>query len=215
MDNLRQKYELLCRNDSNISSDIYEHLPTLSEYASKCESIIELGVRGVVSTYAFLNGLMNNNSPNKKLLMNDIDPCNIDEVLQFSEKLNINTSYCWINDLNMEVNENYDMTFIDTLHVYGQLKRELEKYSKITNKYIIMHDTTIDGEVGELYRSGYTNNELINFANKISIKTGIPANELLIGLVPAINEFLRNNTNWVLERVYTNNNGLTILKRIQ
>ena len=80
MERLNQKYNSLCRNENEQSSDIYEHLPTLSEYASNCESIIELGVRGVVSTYAFLNGLMNNSSNNKQLLMNDILPCDINEV---------------------------------------------------------------------------------------------------------------------------------------
>ena len=57
-----------------------------------------------------------------------------------------------INDLDLNINENYDLTFIDTWHVYGQLKRELDKFSKITNKYIIMHDTTVDELLGESIR---------------------------------------------------------------
>ena len=51
--------------------------------------------------------------------------------------------------------EKFDLTFIDTWHVYGQLKRELTKFNKITNKYIIMHDTTIDGYLGESLRMGW------------------------------------------------------------
>jgi len=35
-------------------SDINEHLPALREYASKCGTVAELGVRTKVSTYAFL-----------------------------------------------------------------------------------------------------------------------------------------------------------------
>jgi hypothetical protein len=38
----------------NDNSDICEHLPTLRRYAEKCDSVIELGVRSVVSTWAFL-----------------------------------------------------------------------------------------------------------------------------------------------------------------
>jgi hypothetical protein len=38
----------------NTSSDINEHLPTLRRYAEDCEHITEMGVRWVVSTYAFL-----------------------------------------------------------------------------------------------------------------------------------------------------------------
>ena len=36
-----------------IESDINEHLPVLREYAEKCDTITEMGVRFVVSTYAF------------------------------------------------------------------------------------------------------------------------------------------------------------------
>lgn len=48
MDILHNKYTTLCKN----RSDINEHLPTLYEYANKCDSVFETGVRGVVSTYA-------------------------------------------------------------------------------------------------------------------------------------------------------------------
>jgi len=215
MEELTQTYFSLCRNENNISGDIYEHLPTLSEYATKCESIIELGVRGVVSTYAFLHGLMNNSSSVKELLLNDIYPCEVNDVLRISETLQIDVNYCWINDLEMTVERKYDMTFIDTFHVYGQLKRELEKYCDLTNKYIIMHDTTIDGEKGELYRHGFqTHDEMYQFATKISNETGIPVSELVIGLMPAVNDFLQNHPEWILEKQYTNNNGLTILRRV-
>jgi len=215
MERLNQKYNSLCRNENNISSDIYEHLPTLSEYASNCESVIELGVRGVVSTYAFLYGLMNNSSSVKQLLMNDITSCEIDEVLEISNVLHVDVSYCWINDLEMTIDHNYDMTFIDTLHVYGQLKRELEHYCNLTNKYIIMHDTTIDGENGELYRKGFqTYEQMYQYAKNLSSEIGIPANELVLGLLPAVREFLQNHPEWIMEKQYTNNNGLTILKRI-
>lgn len=54
-----------CRLLEKSSSDINEHLPTLYSYATKCESIIELGVRGIVSSYALTYGLLNNNSTNK------------------------------------------------------------------------------------------------------------------------------------------------------
>ena len=123
METIRNKFNKLCHQPSQMSStDIYQHLPTLRKYASECESIIELGVRGVVSTYAFVYGLLNNNSSNKKILLNDIQPCNITELLQLTTNLKIDIKYEWINDLDLEIEENYDLTFIDTWHVYGQLK---------------------------------------------------------------------------------------------
>ena len=203
METIGNKYKLLCKQ----RSDINEHLPTLCKYASECQSIIELGVRGVISTYAFVYGLLRNNSSNKKLLLNDIVKCNIKELLQLTANLKIDIKYEWINDLDLEIKENYDLTFIDTWHVYGQLKRELEKFSKVTNKYIIMHDTSVDDYRGETIRLGWN-------AKEQSIKTGIPVDEINKGLIPAITDFLESNNNWKIREKFTNNNGLTILEKL-
>lgn len=40
-----------------IPSDINEHLPTLREYTLKCNSVVECGVRNIVSSFAFAVGL--------------------------------------------------------------------------------------------------------------------------------------------------------------
>jgi hypothetical protein len=207
---LENKYRELC----NSRSDINEHLPTLFHYASKCESVIELGVRGVVSTYAFLYGLLNNNNTTKKLLLNDIEHCNISNIVELSGELGVDLKYEWISDLEMNINENYDLTFIDTLHVYGQLKRELDKYSKITNKYIIMHDTTVDEIYGEIIRMNPKEEWYTSEARHMSKITNIPENELLVGLWPAIEEFLNDNPQWTICERFTNNNGLTILQKL-
>lgn len=210
MDKIYQKYYSECIKNS----DIYEHLPTLYKYASECESVIELGVRGCCSSWAFVYGILNNNKQRKYLFLNDIEKCDINELLYDTQFLDIKINYIWENDLTLNIPCNFDITFIDTYHVYGQLKRELNKYAPFTNKYIIMHDTTIDGELGELYRSEYgviTNNN-INVIN-CSKKTGIPIDELICGLTKAVEEFLQQNKNWVLHEKFENNNGLTILRR--
>ena len=203
MDSLVSKYKYVCSD----KGDINEHLPTLYKYASECESVIELGVRKVVSTYAFVNGLLNNNSSNKKLLLNDINSCDISELLEITKDLKVDIKYEWMNDLELEIKENYDLTFIDTWHIYGQLKRELEKFSKLTNKYIIMHDTTVDAIKGETIRMGWN-------AEEQSKESGYPVEEIKKGLMPAIEEFLENNKNWIMKERFTNNNGLTILEKI-
>ena len=84
--------------------------------------------------------------------MNDIDECNIQELLDSVKGLDIKVDYVWKNNLTLDMPHNVDLTFIDTWHIYGQLKRELEKFSKTTNKYIILHDTTVDGIYGETLR---------------------------------------------------------------
>ncbi len=224
MDYLAEKYEKLCETES----DINEHLPTLFKYSKECESIMELGVRGVVSTWAFSYGLLCNEKEKKKLFLNDITECDIQEIINATNELDIDVSYEWKNDLELEINEMYDMIFIDTWHIYGQLKRELEKFSKISNKYIIMHDTTGDEILGETVRL------CMNSALIYSSKSGTPVSwnmideylkneasksdftsfEVCRGLWPAVEEFLENNSNWKIKERYTNNNGLTILEKI-
>ena len=203
IEKIKNKYEYLCRHPS----DINEHLPTLYSYATECESIFETGVRGCVSSWSFLYGLLNNNKQNKALFLNDIQVCDINELLQSSLGLGVQVYYLWENNLNIDIQNNFDMTFIDTWHVYGQLKRELAKFSKLTKKYIIMHDTTVDEWYGETIRMGLNSKQQ-------SIETDIPEEEINKGLWPAIEEFLNENKEWILLERYTNNNGLTILKRV-
>ena len=203
MENIKKKYNYLC----NQLSDINEHLPTLYKYSLECESIIELGVRGCISSWAFVYGLLNNNSKIKKILFNDIEICDINELINYTNNLDIDIKYEWINDLNLNITENVDLVFIDTWHIYGQLIRELNKFSKITNKYIIMHDTTVDGIYGETIRGNHD----ANIQSQIS---GFPIEEINKGLQPAIDDFLNNNSDWILFEKFENNNGLTVLKRI-
>jgi hypothetical protein len=193
---------------SNTPSDINQHLNTLSKYASECESVFETGVRGCISSWAFTHGLLNNNSSNKRLFMNDIETCNIEELLSVTNTLPIKIDYQWINNLELDLSERFDLTFIDTWHVYAQLKRELAKFAPLTNKYIIMHDTTVDEWQGETLRLAEMNPE------EQSIQTGFPVDEIKKGLWPAIQEFLDANSEWVLYERFTNNNGLTILRHI-
>ena len=203
MEYVKRNYEFC----ANRPSDINEHLPTLFAYTTECESVVELGVRGCVSSWAFLYGLLNNNKNVKKLLLNDLTKCDVIELVNAARSLNVDINYKWINDLELEVDGMYDLTFIDTWHIYGQLKRELDKFSKITKKYIIMHDTEIDGIQGETIRNNWD-------AVKQSQETGFTLEEINSGLQKAIDEFLESNNDWKIKQVFKNNNGLTILERI-
>ena len=98
------------------------------------------------------------------------------------------------------------MLFIDTWHVYGHLKRELAHWHAYVKKYILMHDTTVDEIRGESLRVG------ANIAQQV-IDSGYPEEEIRMGLGPAIAEFLEEHPEWVVEKKYTNNNGLTVLAR--
>lgn len=203
MEQVNFKYTELC----NTPSDINEHLPTVYRYARECESVFETGVRGCISSWALAKGLLENGKSKKKLFLNDIFPCNISGLLDSTKSLPITVEYKWINNLQLELPYSVDMTFIDTWHIYGQLKRELNKFSKVTNKYIAMHDTTVDAIHGETIRLGMN-------AQQQSIESGFPVKEINCGLQKAIDEFLAENTNWTLDVRYINNNGLTILRKV-
>lgn len=170
----------------NTKSDINEHLPTLLEYGKECKHITEMGVRWVVSTWAFLCARP------ETLISYDIQHpskwgADINDVYNAANQ--IHTSYSFRLSDVLAVNiEPTDLLFIDTLHQYKQLKQELDKHASKVNKYIVLHDTS-----------------KFEFIDELSGAQG--------GLWPAIEEFLSNNSGWELLKRYTNNNGLTILSK--
>ena len=185
-------------------SDINEHIETLKKYADECCHITECGVRKIVSSWAFAESLKNKN--NGKLVQIDIKKSpNIQKFIEINKSVNTDIIFYEKSDLECPI-ESTDLLFIDTWHVYGQLKRELNIWNRYVKKYIIMHDTEIDGIRGETIRNGWD-------AEKQSKETGIPINEINKGLKPAIDEFLEEHSEWKIDNIYKNCNGLTILKR--
>jgi hypothetical protein len=196
----RLKYDWLCKTPS----DINEHLPVLYKYAKECNHVTECGVRNVVSSYAFAVALLKN--PNAKLIQ--IDPFkdnSIDEFVKLCKDYGINARFYNESDLKCPL-EKTDLLFIDTWHVYAQLKRELERWNGYVSKYIILHDTTVDAEKGETIRSGSN-------GQKESRESGFPVAEITKGLWPAVEEFLESHKEWKLKERLMNNNGLTVLMR--
>ncbi len=197
---MQANYELKCR----IKSDINEHLPTLLEYTRKCNTVVECGVRDIVSSYAFGYGLLRN--PNNKYYM--IDPyksSQIDSFLNLCKNEGVNAQFIRMSDIECPPIQT-DLLFIDTWHVYGHLKRELAHWHSSVKTYIIMHDTTVDEWFGETIRCRMN-------ASEQSKASGIPIEEITKGLWYAIDEFLKEHSEWTIEKRFTNNNGLTILKR--
>ena len=203
MDTIKDRYAYLCHT----VCDINEHLPTLYKYATECESVLESGVRGCVSSWALVYGLLNNNKPSRHILLNDLTSCPIQPLLDATNDLDITVKFKWVNNLDLVMTDKVDLTFIDTWHVYGQLKRELAKFAPLTKKYIILHDTTVDEVYGETIRLGWN-------PEHQSRESGIPVEEITRGLWPAVEEFLAANPEWVLKERFTNNNGLTVLARV-
>jgi hypothetical protein len=191
-----EKIELIYEGHCNKPSDINEHLPTLLKYANECDHITEMGVRWVSSTWPLLLS-----NPKKMISYDIVKHPQIDEVIELSNEYNINYSFIESDVLTIEI-EGTDLLFIDTLHTYNQLIKELELHSEKSSKYIILHDTTTFGNVDEM---------IYEHASPLVINESINKR----GLWNAVVDFLETEKgkNWeVLER-HTNNNGLTVLKR--
>jgi predicted O-methyltransferase YrrM len=222
MEGLENTYKILCEQ----YSDIHEHLPTLRLYASKSARVCELGVRGVVSTVALAAGLADSPyvtnediTPSKKLYLYDIlSDINLDKIEEgaFSKGIDI-IDHFGQNDLDAEdYGDKYDMLFIDTAHNYPHCYEELCKFGKNTEKYILLHDTTIDGIRSEYMRLGYESQHYESVIKYYKEKYGVDKyeiNDLKKGLSFAVERWLRENPEWKIRKVYTNNNGLTILHK--
>jgi hypothetical protein len=198
--NLVEQFSIHHRRES----DINEHLPTLRRFAAECSSIVELGVRNVVSTWGLLLGLAE--SPHGEKIYTGVDIAWPEQTVhQLAEKLSrengISFRFWHENDMNIDIDET-DLLMIDTLHTYVHLTYELEKFSPKIRKYIIMHDTSDITEYRDCpsYQGDHSEYPLnIRRTKK--------------GLWPAVIDFLEQHPEWSICQRYTNNYGLTILKR--
>ena len=179
--------------------DINEHLQTIHEYSKVCEHITEFGTREITSTWAFLAA-----KPKKFVGVDIYLSPNLPYAMELAKENGI--EFDWKHQstlLDGFVIEPTDFLFIDTAHTYIQLKNELKRHGNQARKYIGFHDTNTFGYVNEP-----------PYQQNMELEKSVPA-DAPKGLVPAINEFLMENPHWILEKVYTHNNGLTILKRTE
>jgi hypothetical protein len=265
----RDKVRTAYVEKTTTASDINEHLATLRHYAAASNSVFETGVRGVTSSWAFLLGLLDGmareksicSAPKKRLLMNDVVNCDEDTQGLRRAVAEINAAFvaacgaeavelrhAWTNNLKLDLtmlagpaakDGMVDVTFVDTWHVYGQLRRELFKFSAATAAYLVLHDTTVDAFKGETLRqiSGRNGAELVALykggtvedwlpymrdswggragAIRLERESGIPFDQIVRGLEPALHEFLAASPEWRVKEVFENNNGLTVLERIK
>ena len=168
-------------NSCSRTTDINEHLPILSQLAKECKHITELGVGPAQSTRAFLlhEGI--------ELHSYEFSPMGgTQEFFDNAKTSGRNVTLHVADTRKVEIAET-DLLMVDSLHVYEQVKIELELHAPKTRKYIVFHDTTTFAVTGE-------------FGGR--------------GIWPAVQEFIDSHPEWkMIERRY-NNNGLTILKKI-
>jgi hypothetical protein len=177
-------FDQLCKSPS----DINEHLTTLRDLASECHHITEMGVRYIVSTYGFAEGLKKGDA----LLSIDMThPMtyggDLQAIKQHCVNKGINFEFRLGDTRQIEIGET-DLLFIDTLHQYSQLKCELALHANKAKKYIVFHDTSTFATMGDDGIEGH-------------------------GLWKAIEEFLADHKDWKIKFRHTNCNGLTCLEK--
>jgi cephalosporin hydroxylase len=168
-----------------VLSDIVLHLPILEYYASQCEHVTELGVRGGQSTVALVSGCTG------EVHSYDIEKTDFVDFFQTLYK-----PCSWFFHQGDTANpslgiQDTDLLFIDTLHTYNHVKQELNLWGRKARKYLIFHDT---------FTCGY-----------LDISGPDPTQP---GILKAIEEFLASYPG-EYETVYQTKccNGLWVLKR--
>lgn len=130
-----------------INSDINEHIGYLYELSKECDHITEMGTRAVVSTWAFVNGVKDGGT----FIAIDIKHPSfyggvISEIEDLAKERNVNFKFIEADTLNIKI-DNTDLLFLDTLHTYEQVKKELNLHAQNVNKYIVFHDTVSCPEI--------------------------------------------------------------------
>lgn len=129
-------FDKLCKS----SSDINEHLGTLRDLAKECSHITEMGVRYIVSTWAFIEGLDKGTLVSIDIKHPSIYGGDITAVEQACKDKGIDFTFIEGDTREITIDKT-DLLFIDTDHTYEQLKIELERHSDKARKYIALHDT--------------------------------------------------------------------------
>jgi len=174
--NFEQLYQDACAKDT----DIHEHLPLLSQLTSECKHVTELGVGHAQSTLAFLRHDIELHSYEYR--PHDYIPKLFEDFRNAGRNVTLH-----IDDTRAVEIAPTDFLFVDSLHIYEQVKVELQLHANKARKYIGFHDTTTYATNGE-------------FGGR--------------GIWPAIQEFIDSHPEWQLIERLINNNGLTILKRV-
>jgi len=180
--------EVEYQNAKNTPSDINEHIEVLYAYAKRCKHITEMGVRTVVSTWAFLKA-----DPDKYFGIDMFEHPNMNTAkIAGGDKV----EFTIVDVLEWEIDPT-DFLFIDTFHTATQLEKELAKHADKAKKYIGFHDTFTFWEKGEQPYEGMGGK-------------GVDCGR---GLKYALEPFLKANPHWTIAYKTDRNNGLTIIQR--
>lgn len=190
-------------------SDVRDHIADHVRLAQDCDVVMEIGVRGMISTWGILYGLNHNKRSRKKYIGVDLYyPAGV-TWLQFEgacEETQVECVFMDRNDMTLVPEDigPVDMLFIDALHTYSHVMYELTTFHTQVRKYIALHDTSAPwGAMDEPYSGDYSE---------------YPAwiDRTKRGVFTAVQDFLAMHpTEWVLTYRKENSHGYTLLERVQ
>ncbi len=143
---------------SKISSDIRPHLTVLMNFVIylNAKTVVELGVRGGVSTQALLAGIVTVGghlySYDIIPLQKRVGPPNTTFIERLGDSNKFNDFWTFNTESSLEAHKSWekrtiDLLFIDTEHTEGHIYKELTLwYKKIKDDgYILLHDIATPG----------------------------------------------------------------------
>lgn len=117
------------KSDSNIYAEKFRI------YAAECSHITEFGTCHGVSAGAFISGI-----PKEFHAYDLVRQPNIDFIEEAAKLLGVKFTF-HKEDTRIATIKETDLLFVDSLHRYSTVSRELRNANKV-RKYIIFHDTT-------------------------------------------------------------------------
>lgn len=129
------------KNAASNPSDINEHVPTLRELATGCDTVVEFGHRPAVSSVGLLAG-----QPKQFISVGLAPSAQADGLAKIAGA----TAFSFRAGDSRQVEPiPCDLLFIDTKHAADQLYAELDRHAPHCRGRIALHDTVIFGENGE------------------------------------------------------------------
>ena len=120
--------------------DMAPHIATLTKLARASRTIVEFGVRGGVSTWAFLDGLPATGS----LYSVDIVDCDVPPRVSADPRWTFIVGDDLDPAVQAQLPDRADLVFIDTSHEYKQSVAELAYAQTFLPDLIVMHDYVME-----------------------------------------------------------------------
>lgn len=162
----------------NTRSDINEHLESIYQHTKGCNVAVSLGVSRGYSAFALMLGCQNHIT---------VDPNPNAEALNLLNDYFGSKSKVIIQETSQEINlAEFDVLFIDYVHTADCVESELKAHAHKVKKFILLHDTSTFGDIGEDGKEG---------------------------IKKPIADFLLKNEDWRIVYIENKNNGMIILAK--